>query len=123
MSPLGAAVIGLGVGRIHAVAYDALPEYELVAVCDTNPERLALAREQFGLAAYSDAAEMLRDERIEVVSVATPHPSHAPLAIAALESGRHVIVEKPMAVNLREADAMIECASFALALVMRITWI
>jgi predicted dehydrogenase len=50
---------------------------------------------------------LLRDDRVEVISIATPHPSHAPLAIAALEAGRHVIVEKPMTLSLEEADQMI----------------
>jgi UDP-N-acetyl-2-amino-2-deoxyglucuronate dehydrogenase len=110
MSPLGAAVIGLGVGRVHVQAFARLTESELVAVCDTNPERLAPVAERYGVTAYTDAAQLLDDDRVEVIAVATPHPSHAPLAIAAMESGRHVIVEKPMTVDLAEADAMIACA-------------
>ena len=110
MSKLGAAVIGLGVGRRHAEAYAQLAESTLVAVCDTNPDRLRVAADTYGATTYADVAELLRDDRVEVISVATPHPSHAALAIAAMESGRHVIVEKPMTVDLREADAMLECA-------------
>lgn len=110
MGKLGAAVIGLGVGRRHAEDYALLEESELVAICDQDPERLAAANESLGATAYTDVQDLWRDDRVEVVSVATPHPSHASLAIAAMESGRHVIVEKPMTVDLREADAMIECA-------------
>ena len=110
MSPLGAAVIGLGVGRAHADAYARLAESTLVAVCDTNPERLRAANEQYHVSAYGRVGDVWRDSRVEVVSVATPHPSHASIAIEAMENGRHVIVEKPMTVDLREADAMIECA-------------
>ncbi len=110
MSPLGAAVIGLGVGGRHVEAYAALAESNLVAVCDTNPDRLAPVAKAYQVTPYRDVQALLQDPRVEVVSVATPHPSHASLAIAAMESGRHVIVEKPMTVNLGEADAMIECA-------------
>ena len=111
MSPLGAAVIGLGVGRTHARAFAQMPATELVALCDLDADRLEKANESYGVATHTDSAELLRDDRVEVVSVATPHPSHASIAIAAMESGRHVIVEKPMTVDLREADAMIECAN------------
>jgi UDP-N-acetyl-2-amino-2-deoxyglucuronate dehydrogenase len=110
MSPLGAAVVGLGVGRTHCQAYAGLAESTLVAVCDVNAERLRTVSQQYGVSAYEDMEALLRDERVEVISVATPHPSHARLAMAAMESGRHVIVEKPMTVDLAEADAMIACA-------------
>ncbi|MFH1086180.1 MAG: Gfo/Idh/MocA family oxidoreductase [Chloroflexota bacterium] len=108
--PFGAAVVGLGVGRSHAAAYASLPESTLVAVCDTNPERLRPVAEHYGATAHERIDALLRDARVEVISVATPHPSHAALAVLAMESGRHVIVEKPMTVDLREADAMIACA-------------
>jgi UDP-N-acetyl-2-amino-2-deoxyglucuronate dehydrogenase len=107
---LGTAVIGLGVGRAHVRAYADLPESALVAVCDQVAERREAVAAEYGVRAYADVADLLRDDRVEVVSVATPHPSHAPLAIAALEAGRHVIVEKPMTLSLREADAMVACA-------------
>src|SRR5271166_161329 len=86
MTRLGAAVVGLGVGREHVRAYAQLPESELVAVCDQNPERLKAVGDEYGVATYTDVADLLRDDRVEVVSVATPHPSHAVLAIAALEA-------------------------------------
>lgn len=110
MTRLGAAVVGLGVGRRHVEAYAQLPESTLVAVCDQSPERLHAVGTEYNVATYSNFADLLRDDRVEVVSVATPHPSHASLAIAALEAGCHVIVEKPMTLSLSEADAMIECA-------------
>lgn len=110
MNRLGTAVIGLGVGRQHVEAYAQLPESTLIAVCDQNPQRLQTAGEQYRVATYTDVADLLRDDRVEVVSIATPHPSHASLAMAAMESGRHVIVEKPMTLSLAEADAMIDCA-------------
>jgi predicted dehydrogenase len=110
VNPLGTAVIGLGVGREHVRAYAELPESRLVAVCDQNPDRLRSVGAEFGATTYASVEQFLRDERVEVISVATPHPSHAELAIAALETGRHVIVEKPMAVDLIQADRMIATA-------------
>lgn len=110
MRKLGTAVVGLGVGRRHVEAYAQIPESQLVAVCDQNPERLQAVAAAYDVRAYRDVGELLRDDRIEVISIATPHPSHAPLAITALEAGRHVIVEKPMTLELAQADAMIEAA-------------
>ncbi len=108
MEPLGAAVIGLGVGRRHAEAYAALPETRLVAVCDMNPDRAQAVAAELGVRALTDPAAVFADPAIQVVSVATPHPSHAPLAIAAARAGKHVIVEKPMTMDLAEADRAIE---------------
>ena len=110
MKRLGTAVVGLGVGTMHVQAYATLPESDLIAVCDANPERLRATADKYGVARYSDFDELLRDDRVEVVSIATPHPTHASLAIQALESGRHVIVEKPMTVDLVEADAIVATA-------------
>ncbi len=110
MGRLGTAVVGLGVGHQHVQAYATLPESELIAVCDANPERSRAAAEQYGVTSYTSVDDLLRDARVEVISVATPHPSHAAIAIQALEAGRHVVVEKPMTVDLAEADAMIATA-------------
>jgi UDP-N-acetyl-2-amino-2-deoxyglucuronate dehydrogenase len=110
MSRMGAAVVGLGVGREHVRAYAQLADTELVAVCDQDADKARRVGEQYGARAYTDVGDVLRDSRVEVVSIATPHLSHAPLAIAAMEAGRHAIVEKPMTLDLREADAMVECS-------------
>lgn len=110
MGRLGTAVVGLGVGRSHVEAYAQLPESSLVAICDTSSERLQGVMEEYHVTAYTDVSDLLRDDRVEVISVATPHPTHASIAIRAMESGRHVIVEKPMTVDLTEADAMIACS-------------
>jgi UDP-N-acetyl-2-amino-2-deoxyglucuronate dehydrogenase len=105
-----AAVVGLGVGRAHAEAYHQLPETELVAVCDANEARLEPVAEQYGCRAYTAVDALLADKDVELVSVATPHPSHAELAIRALRAGKHVLVEKPMTVDLADADRMIATA-------------
>lgn len=125
MQPLGAAVIGLGVGREHAKAYASLPETRLVAVCDANEARARAAAEELGTRALTDAADVFSDPAIQIVSVATPHPAHAALAIAAARAGQHAIVEKPMTVDLAEADAMIaeaERAGVTLGVIFQRRW-
>jgi predicted dehydrogenase len=86
------AVIGLGVGRSHAEAYASLPETELVAVSDANEARLRPVAEGHGCRAYTDVEAPLAEREIELVSVATPHPSHAEL-VDALKAGRRPLVD------------------------------
>ena len=108
------AVIGLGMGRHHAKNYLGHPGAELVALCDANPELLAAQGDELGVARrYTDAAQMLAKEKLDAVSVATPNKCHAPLAIAALERGLHVLCEKPMAMNAAEGAAMVAAAARA----------
>jgi UDP-N-acetyl-2-amino-2-deoxyglucuronate dehydrogenase len=104
---IGAAVLGLGVGRRHAEAYDQAEGAELVAVCDANEERLGPVAEQYGCRAYDNLDDLLADKNVQLISVATPHKSHAALAIRCMRAGKHVLVEKPMTVDLAEADQMI----------------
>jgi UDP-N-acetyl-2-amino-2-deoxyglucuronate dehydrogenase len=107
---IGAAVIGLGVGRSHAEAYHGLAETDLVAVCDGQEARLRPVAAEYGCRAYASVDDLLADRDVELVSVATPHPSHAELAIRALRAGKHVLVEKPMTIDLAEADRMVAAA-------------
>ena len=104
---VGAAVLGLGVGRMHAQAYHQLDTAELVAVCDGQQERLDPVAEQYGCRAYTDLDDLLADKNVQLISVATPHKSHAALAIRCMRAGKHVIVEKPLTVDLAEADQML----------------
>ncbi|MGE3270358.1 MAG: Gfo/Idh/MocA family protein [Chloroflexota bacterium] len=105
---IGAAVLGLGVGKMHAQAYHQLDTTDLVAVCDANAERLEPVAEEYGCRAYTDLDEMLADKNVQLISVATPHKSHAALAIRCMRAGKHVIVEKPLTVDLAEADQMLQ---------------
>jgi len=109
MNRIRTAVIGCGkVGAIHAEALHKLPESCFVAVADVVPPH-AFA-ERYGVAPYTDIQEMLHKARVEMVSICTPHPTHAQLAIAAAQAGVHVLVEKPMAASLRDCDLMIATA-------------
>src|SRR5919205_1844758 len=94
-------------GRMHAEAYSQLDTTELVAVCDSQEDRLMPVAEQYGCRAYTSLDDLLADKNVELISVATPHKSHAALAIRCMQAGKHVIVEKPMTVDLGEADQMI----------------
>jgi predicted dehydrogenase len=108
----------VGCGRISKRHLDLLGGSEiagakLVALCDNDPERLETARQRHNVSAYSDLQEMLSDSSIDVVSVLTPSGMHAEHAIAAANAGKHVVVEKPMALRLEDADAMIRACDRA----------
>ena len=110
--PLRVGLIGLGrVATLHLRGYQGDPEAKIVALCDAAPAR----REQFaGLvpeARLCGTLEELLDCRLDLVEILTPHPSHCAIALAALESGAHVSVQKPMALSLEEADRMAEAAA------------
>lgn len=108
----------LGCGRISKRHLDLLggneiEGAELVAVCDNNPAKLEAVKGRFNVASYSDYADMLADPSIDVVTILTPSGMHAEHAIMAAEAGKHVVVEKPMALRLEDADAMIEACDRA----------
>lgn len=108
-------VIGLGMGKAHTERYRDAPEAQVVALCDQNRERLERVPEQVGgevreARLYTDIAEMLRDEELQAVSVALPNALHAPVTIQALEAGKHVLCEKPLAMSAAEAEEMVQTA-------------
>lgn len=85
----------------------------MVAFCDIVVERAEKAKENYGTPdakVYADYKELLADASIDVVHVCTPNKSHAPISIAALEAGKHVMCEKPMAKTAADARAMLEAA-------------
>ena len=114
MGKLRMAVVGLGMGRGHARGYESHPQADLVALCDADPERLDATAQELGVGTtYTDAEEMFRKEKLDGVSIAVPNKYHAPLTIAALKRGFHVLCEKPMAMTVREAERMNEAAKKA----------
>jgi UDP-N-acetylglucosamine 3-dehydrogenase len=111
MKKLGVAVIGTGQwGKNHARVYKELTSTELIAVCDLNPERAKAMATQYGVKAYSDSAQMLKDKSIEAVNVCTWSTILAKEAIKALNAGKHVLVEKPMATNTQQAQKLVKTA-------------
>ena len=108
---VGIAGLGRSGWNIHARILEDLPdEYKVVAVSDPIENRRQEAVEKFGCKAYPEFDDLIKDEDVELVIVATPSYLHAPCTIKALEAGKNVVCEKPMATNLAEADAMIETA-------------
>jgi predicted dehydrogenase len=92
---------------------DYFPEVEVVALCDITPENLQAGLKVYGkpAAAYSDYHKMLAEHpELDAMVVATPNFLHAPVAIAALEAGKHVLTEKPIATHVADATKMIETA-------------
>ncbi len=112
VGPIAVGIAGLGRSgwNIHAAALEQHEGYRVVAVADPLPERQNEARARFGCAVYGEPEAMLADPQVELVVVATPSHTHAPLATRALEAGRQVVVEKPMAQDVAELDAAIAAA-------------
>ena len=105
------AIVGVGASILsaHRLGLE-LPSVQIVGVSDVN-EAVGRARaEEFGCPFFADHRTLLDETRPDVTVVLTPHPFHAAIAINALNAGSHVLVEKPMAVEVAEADAMIEAA-------------
>ena len=108
MKKLGVAVIGTGFwGKNHARVYKELDSTELIAICDANAERAKTMAVQLGVKAYTNSTRMMKNERIEAVSVCTWSTSLAKEALKALSAGKHVLVEKPMATNTRQAKRLL----------------
>ncbi|MGH9103095.1 MAG: Gfo/Idh/MocA family protein [Acidimicrobiales bacterium] len=116
--PVGIAVIGYGpyggMGLYHGLAARATPGLELVAACDSSPERRKAAEEELpGLRVYPSPQEVIADEDVSLVVVATPPDSHVELCLALLRAGKHVACEKPLCTSSAEADLLIEAAEGA----------
>ncbi|QOR67197.1 Gfo/Idh/MocA family oxidoreductase [Cytobacillus suaedae] len=112
MEKIKIGVIGCGSIAKHRH----LPEYasnelvEIVAVCDIVTQRAEELANTYQARAYTDYNELLASEDVDAVSVCTPNYLHAPISIAALKAGKHVLCEKPMATSREEAEAMIAAA-------------
>jgi UDP-N-acetylglucosamine 3-dehydrogenase len=113
MEKLKVGVIGCGAIAIrrHLPEYAAEGNVEIVAVSDIVLERAQEAAQKYGAQkVYEDYKELLQNEEIDAVSVCLPNYLHAPVTIAALQAGKHVLVEKPMATSIEEAEEMIKVA-------------
>ncbi len=106
------AIIGCGgIAQTHMAALKKIPEVEVVAGCDIKPDRLEHFQQTWGVTElYEDWRKLLKDVELDAVSVCTPNGVHAPAAIDASKAGLHVITEKPMAMNPKECQQMIDAA-------------
>ncbi|WP_173915538.1 Gfo/Idh/MocA family protein [Halobacillus sp. Marseille-Q1614] len=112
MTQLKVAVIGCGsiAQNRHLLEYEANENVDITAVCDIVEERAMVTAEAFGAHSYTDYEELLNKEEVDLVSVCLPNYLHAPVSIAALNAGAHVLCEKPMATSRQESNEMIEAA-------------
>jgi predicted dehydrogenase len=115
---LRVGVIGAGVGVLHLAAYSQLPRVEIVALAGLDERVPKLAAEYRVPQTYGDYQELLAQPGIDAVSVCVPNALHAPVALAALAAGKHVLVEKPIARNAAEGQTIAAAAERAGKLVM-----
>jgi UDP-N-acetylglucosamine 3-dehydrogenase len=106
------AVIGVGsMGKNHARVYTELPDVQLVGVADADGEIAGAVGKRLGVKAYQDYQEMLAAEHPEAVSIAVPTALHMEVAMAAMQAGADILIEKPIAATVDEAKFLIEQAS------------
>jgi predicted dehydrogenase len=91
-------------------AFQKLPNLNLLVICDMDADRARAAAVEFGTASYSHIEELLTDSAVDIVAINTPPYSHAALSMAALQAGKHVFCEKPLATSLAEAEAVLRLA-------------
>ncbi len=112
---LRVGVLGLGwQGGSHLANFGAIAEAELAAMCDRDPDRLAERVTAYpGVTAYTEYQDLLADDGIDAVAIVLPDHLHREAAIAALAAGKHVLLEKPMALTVEDAEAVAEAAAEA----------
>jgi len=112
MKALRTGIVGCGkVGHMHAVALRDLKESEFTAVYDSDVERAKAFAAQYDVRACKSVEEMTAVSGVESVCICTPHPLHRELAVSAVNAGMHILVEKPLASNLTDCDAIIKAAN------------
>jgi len=114
--PAGLRKIRVGIAGVGVGAAEILPtmknldKIDLVAAADVNPRILEVFRQRYGGRTYDNVKDLCADPNVEAIWIATPNRFHAEHAIMAAEHGKHIVVEKPMAISLSEAEAMIEAS-------------
>jgi scyllo-inositol 2-dehydrogenase (NADP+) len=109
---IGVGIVGYGyAGRVfHSYLVGRADGLALRAIAARDPGRREQAARERGVATYQSLDELVGDHDVDLVVLATPHDTHADLAVRALEAGKHVVVDKPMAITLADADRMVEAA-------------
>jgi predicted dehydrogenase len=113
--PIRVAIVGCGrIADLHQLGYRDYPDAELAAVCDTNKATAKKRAKEWGVAkVYTNYQQVLEDKEIDVVELLTPHHLHCPMTLEACAAGKHISVQKPMALSASEADQMIGAAQRA----------
>ena len=110
---LKAGVIGLGMGGGHLSGYLSHPDVEVVAIADRREDRRALLPDrwpEFKGKVYTEGIEMIKNEKLDILSVAVPNDQHNPLTIAGLEAGANVLCEKPVTMNSKDLEDIMAVA-------------
>ncbi len=109
---LGIAGCGRATREHHLPALSALPEFTVVAVADTDTKRMEEAATRFSIPArFGSCRELLESGRVDAVAVATPTPVHAEIGLDVLRAGKHLFMEKPLAMTAAECDRLVEAAA------------
>ena len=109
MEKLKVAVVGVGIqGELHVRAYSEMPYVDLVALCDISEEQLQAMGKKYSVKRlYTDYEKMIAESGAEAISIATPDAFHAGPTIACLKANKHVLVEKPLTTDVKEADEIL----------------
>ena len=114
MRKIRTAIIGCGkVSDLHAAALKHLPEAEFVAIYSRSAEKAKQYGEKYGVEGFCDIGKMVATAGVEAAIICTPHPAHRDAAVAAIEAGAHVLVEKPLAATLKDCDDILNAAKQA----------
>jgi predicted dehydrogenase len=115
MNPIRVAIVGCGrISDLHLIGYRDREDAKIVAVCDTNKSLAKKKAREWGVdKIYSDYQQVLEDKDVDVVELITPHHLHCPMTVQAAQMGKHISVQKPMALSAAEADQMIAATNKA----------
>jgi predicted dehydrogenase len=115
MKPIRVAIVGCGrISDLHQLGYRGREDARIVAVCDTHKARARQKAREWGVEkVYSDYEQVLADPEVDAVELLTPHHLHCPMTVQAARAGKHISVQKPMALSAAEADKMIAAADQA----------
>lgn len=115
MNPIRVAIVGCGrISGLHQLGYRGRQDASIVAVCDTSRSRARQKAREWGVEKiYTDYRQVLEDRDVDLVELLTPHHLHCSMTVQACQAGKHVSVQKPMALSAAEADQMIDAANRA----------
>jgi predicted dehydrogenase len=106
---INVALVGLGFGSEFIPIYQAHPQARITAICQRNKEKLDQVGDQFGIGQrYTNYADVLKDPNVDFVHINSPIPDHAPMSIAALKAGKHVMCTVPMATTVEECREIVK---------------
>jgi predicted dehydrogenase len=109
--PVRVGLVGTGIGKLHAAGIAKMPEMaQLIAVCGLDDNAQVVAQQYGACYATKSYDDLLNDSDIDVIDLCVPHNQHLSMAVAAAQAGKHILIEKPLARTLAEADQMINAA-------------